>query len=273
METRSVALSPLSQHSSSFRLDGKVAVITGAGSGIGRAIAERFARAGAAVHILDHNEQSGSATATEIRSAGGDAESYACDVGDQASVKRVFEKLAGQGAFQILVNNAGISHIGTVETTTEADFDRLFRVNVKGIYNCIFAAIGHMKVTGGGVILNMASIAGSAALADRFAYSMTKGAVVAMTYSVAKDYLAYKIRCNCISPARVHTPFVDGYLSKNYPGREEEMFRVLSASQPIGRMGKPEEVAALALFLCSDEAAFITGADYPIDGGFFNLRG
>ena len=171
------------------------------------------------------------------------------------------------------MNNAGVSHIGTVETTSEADFDRLFRINVKGVYNCTYSAIGHMKSHGGGVILNMASIAATAALADRFAYSMTKGAVVAMTYSVAKDYLAHKIRCNCISPARVHTPFVDGYLRRNYPGREQEMFQKLSASQPIGRMGEPEEVAALALFLCSDEAGFITGTDYPIDGGFFNLRG
>jgi 2-keto-3-deoxy-L-fuconate dehydrogenase len=119
----------------------------------------------------------------------------------------------------------------------------------------------------------MASIAGSAALADRFAYSMSKGAVVAMTYSVAKDYLAHNIRCNCISPARVHTPFVDDYLRKNYPGREKAMYDKLAKSQPVGRMGKPEEVASLALFLCSDEASFITGVDYPIDGGFFNLRG
>jgi NAD(P)-dependent dehydrogenase (short-subunit alcohol dehydrogenase family) len=123
------------------------------------------------------------------------------------------------------------------------------------------------------VILNLASIAGSAGLADRFAYSMSKGAVIAMTYSVAKDYLAYGIRCNCISPARVHTSFVDGYLRKYYPGREQEMFEKLARSQPIGRMAKPEEVASLVLFLCSDEAAFLTGVDYPIDGGFFNLRG
>jgi NAD(P)-dependent dehydrogenase (short-subunit alcohol dehydrogenase family) len=129
-----------------------------------------------------------------------------------------------------------------------------------------------MKNQGGGVILNMASIAGSAAIADRFAYSMSKGAVIAMTYSVAKDYLAYKIRCNCISPARVHTPFVDGFLKKNYPGKEKEMFERLSATQPIGRMGEPEEVASLALFLCSDESSFITGVDYPLDGGFCNLR-
>ncbi len=184
----------------------------------------------------------------------------------------MFQELAHKSPLNILVNNAGISHIGKLETTSEADFERVFRVNVKGVYNCLFAAIDLLKAHGGGVILNMASIAGSAALADRFAYSMSKGAVIAMTYSVAQDYLAHNIRCNCISPARVHTPFVDDYLHKNYPGKEEEMFRKLSAAQPIGRMGQPEEVAALALFLCSDEAAFITGTDYPIDGGFFKLR-
>jgi len=225
------------------------------------------------VRIFDFDENAGNAAAQEITASGGDAKAYVCDVSDQASTREVFDRLARQERLDILVNNAGVSHIGTVETTTEADFDRVFRINVKGVYNCTYAAIGHMKSRGGGVILNMASIAGTAALADRFAYSMSKGAVVAMTYSVAKDYLAHKIRCNCISPARVHTPFVDGYLRKNYPGREQEMFQKLSASQPIGRMGEPEEVAALALFLCSDEAAFITGTDYPIDGGFFNLRG
>jgi 2-keto-3-deoxy-L-fuconate dehydrogenase len=225
------------------------------------------------VRILDFDEKAGTVAAEQIATLGGDAKAYACDVSDQARTREAFDKLAQQERIDILVNNAGVSHIGTVETTSEADFDRLFRINVKGVYNCMYAAIGHMKSRGGGVILNMASIAGTAALADRFAYSMSKGAVVAMTYSVAKDYLAHKIRCNCISPARVHTPFVDGYLRKNYPGREQEMFQKLSASQPIGRMGEPEEVAALALFLCSDEAAFITGTDYPIDGGFFNLRG
>jgi NAD(P)-dependent dehydrogenase (short-subunit alcohol dehydrogenase family) len=171
------------------------------------------------------------------------------------------------------VNNAGVSHIGTVESTVEADFDRLVRVNIKGFYNCMHEMVPHMRDNGGGVILNMASIAGSAGLADRFAYSMTKGAVIAMTYSVARDFLAHNIRCNCISPARVHTPFVDDYLRKNYPGREQEMFEKLAKAQPIGRMAEPAEVASLALFLCSDKASFITGADYPLDGGFFNLRG
>jgi NAD(P)-dependent dehydrogenase (short-subunit alcohol dehydrogenase family) len=273
VEARSVALSSAPQHRDAFRLDGKVAVITGAASGIGRAIARRFAQQGAAVRIVDLEENAAKVAAQEIVASGGDAKAYECDVSDHGSAKQIFDKLARQEHLDILVNNAGVSHIGTVETTSEADFERLFRINVKGVYNCMYAAIGHMKSQGGGVILNMASIAGTAALADRFAYSMSKGAVVAMTYSVAKDYLAHKIRCNCISPARVHTPFVDGYLRKNYPGREQEMFQKLSASQPIGRMGEPEEVAALALFLCSDEAGFITGVDYPIDGGFFNLRG
>jgi len=171
------------------------------------------------------------------------------------------------------VNNAGISQIGSVENTAEADFDRILRVNVKGYYNCIHASIGHMKANGGGVVLNMASVSGSAGLADRFGYSTSKGAVIAMTYSVAKDYVSHGIRCNCISPARVHTPFVDSYLSKNYPGREQEMFQKLAQTQPIGRMGEPEEIASLALYLCSDAAGFITGTNYPIDGGFLNLHG
>jgi 2-keto-3-deoxy-L-fuconate dehydrogenase len=256
-----------------FRLDGKVAIVTGAGSGIGRAIALRFAANGAAVRILDINPKPAESVASQITSAGGKATAHACDVTNQPQVRETFQKIFSTERVDILVNNAGVSHIGTVESTTEADFERLFRVNVKGVYNGIHACIGHMKSSGGGVILNMASIAGSTALADRFAYSMTKGAVISMTYSVAKDYVQHNIRCNCISPARVHTPFVDDYLRQNYPGREKEMYDKLAKSQPIGRMGEPEEVAALALFLCSDEASFITGVDYPLDGGFFNLRG
>jgi NAD(P)-dependent dehydrogenase (short-subunit alcohol dehydrogenase family) len=188
-------------------------------------------------------------------------------------VKAVFNQIFQDGHMHVLVNNAGISHIGNLESTSERDFDKIFCVNVKGMYNCMNATVPHMKANGGGIILNMASIAGTSGLADRFAYSMSKGAVVAMTYSVAKDYLAHNIRCNCISPARVHTPFVDNFLHRNYPGKEQEMFEKLEKSQPIGRMAQPEEIAALALFLCSEESSFITGSDYPIDGGFLNLRG
>jgi 2-keto-3-deoxy-L-fuconate dehydrogenase len=159
-----------------------------------------------------------------------------------------------------------------VETTTEEDFDRLYKVNVKGVYNCLRAAIPAMKKNKGGVILNLSSVAALAGLPERFAYSMTKGAVYSMTLALARDYLNENIRCNCISPARVHTPFVDGFLKKNYPGKEKEIFDKLSKTQPIGRMAKPEEIAALILYLCSDEASFITGCDYPIDGGFLKLN-
>lgn len=270
METRSVALNA---GGSEFRLDGKTAVVTGGGSGIGRAIALKFSANGATLHILDVNLKDAESVAAEIRSSGGAAAAYACDVGNQAEVVSTFASLAQKGRIDILVNNAGISQIGNVENTPEEAFDSIMRVNVKGYYNCIFACVGYLKANGGGVILNMASIAGSAGVADRFGYSTTKGAVIAMTYSVARDYLASKIRCNCISPARVHTPFVDGYLKKNYPGREQEMYEKLAKTQPIGRMGKPEEVASLALFLCSDAAGFISGVDYPLDGGFMNLHG
>jgi 2-keto-3-deoxy-L-fuconate dehydrogenase len=273
VETRRLTLTGSDKGTQSFRLDGKVAVVTGAGSGIGRAIALKFAANGAAIRIFDVDENAANSTCKEISAAGGNASAHSCDVTNQAFVKSAFAKLFDRERVHILINNAGISHIGTVETTSVEDFDRIVNVNVKGFYNCMHSIVGHMKQQGGGVILNMASIAASSGLADRFAYSMSKGAVVAMTYSVARDYIAHNIRCNCISPARVHTPFVDGYLRKTYPGREQEMFEKLAKSQPIGRMAEPPEVASLALFLCSDEAAFITGTDYPIDGGFFNLHG
>jgi 2-keto-3-deoxy-L-fuconate dehydrogenase len=254
-----------------FRLDNKTAIITGGGSGIGKAIATVFAQQGASVHILDMDEQGATNVVKEITTAGGKGQFYKCDVSKQADVKQIVDGIAAGGAIDILINNAGIAHIGTADTTPEADFDRLVSVNVKGVYNCLHSVLPHMKQNGGS-ILNMASIASLVGIPDRFAYSMTKGAVVGMTLSVAKDYLKYNIRCNCISPARVHTPFVDGFLAKNYPGKEAEMFEKLSKTQPIGRMGKPEEIGYFALYLCSNEASFITGCDYPIDGGFTKLN-
>jgi NAD(P)-dependent dehydrogenase (short-subunit alcohol dehydrogenase family) len=252
-----------------FGLAGKEAVVTGAGSGIGRAVALLLATQGARVMILDINEDHAHAVAEEIEAAGGKAAAGQADVSNQTEVAALF---GGISRLDILVNSAGISHIGTVESTSEGDMDRLYKVNVKGVYNCIHAAVPLMRKTGGGVILNMCSIAATIGIPDRFAYSMTKGAVYSMTLSVAKDYLKDKIRCNCISPARVHTPFVDGFLQKNYPGREKEMFEKLSKTQPIGRMATPEEIAGLVLYLVSDEASFITGCDYPIDGGFTKLN-
>lgn len=252
-----------------FQLNNKIAVVTGGGSGIGKAVALLFAMQGAEVHVVDLNEEACNATVAEIKNSNGKATAQVCDVTNQQQVKKIFNKI---GRVDILVNSAGVSHVGNIENTTEADFDRLYNVNVKGVYNCLQAAVSIMKQNRSGVILNLASIANNVGLADRFAYSMSKGAVYAMTLSVARDYINEGIRCNCISPARVHTPFVDGFIKKNYPGKEEEMFQKLSKSQPIGRMAKPEEIANLILYLCSDEASFITGCDYPIDGGFIKLN-
>lgn len=252
-----------------FKLENKVAVVTGGGSGIGRAIAVLFAENGAHVHILDLNVQGAQAVVDEIAVAGYRASKHEVNVSDQTEVVRVVK---GIGRVDILVNNAGVAHVGDIEHCAVEDFDRVFNVNVKGAYNALYAVIPQMKAFGGGAILNLASIAAVVGIADRFAYSMSKGAIYAMSMSVARDYIKDNIRSNSISPARVHTPFVDGFISKNYPDNEQEMFEKLSQSQPIGRMATPQEIAKLALFLCSDDAGFITGNDYPIDGGFIKLN-
>lgn len=248
----------------------KVALVTGGSSGIGQAIAELFAQNGAQVVVLDLN--AATETLRRIEAAGGSAMQITCDVTSQSAVETAFaEVIAAHGALDILVNSAGVAHVGTVEHTSEQDFERVYAVNVKGVYNCLRSGVLAMKERGG-AILNIASVASSIGIPDRFAYSMSKGAVLTMTYSVARDYVGHRIRCNCVAPGRIHTPFVDGFLAKSYPGREAEMFEQLSRTQPIGRMGQPVEVAELALFLCSDAAAFITGSNYAIDGGFVSLK-
>lgn len=254
-----------------FELQGKRAVVTGAASGIGLAIAEIFAAHQAQVFVVDLDQQKALEAAKSIAAkSGATATGLACDVSNATSVAAAFASI--DGPIDILVNCAGIAHVGNLVSTTPEDMDRLYGVNVRGTYLCMQSAIGRMIEAKRGVILNLASIAATAGLSDRFAYAMTKGAVLSMTLSVAKDYIAHGIRCNCISPARVHTPFVDGFLAKNYPGKEAEQMQVLAKAQPIGRMGTPAEIAVLALYLCSEEASFLTGVDYPIDGGFFNLR-
>lgn len=248
---------------------GRNVVITGGGSGIGRATALTFAKKGAHVHIVDLNKAQAEEVRHEVITLQGVATVHTLDVSDQQQVISAFSTIK---PIDVLINSAGVSHIGKLESTSTEDFDRIYSVNVKGVYNSLYAAIPHMKAQQSGVILNVSSVAAAVGINDRFAYSMSKGAVHAMTLSVAKDYVVDNIRCNSISPGRVHTPFVDGFLKKNYPGREQEMFEKLSKTQPIGRMGTPQEIANLILYLCSEEASFITGTDYAIDGGFITLN-
>ncbi len=252
------------------QLQNKTTIITGGASGIGLAIAQRFAQEGAIVEILDRNEDEMKKAVELI----GDAASASyCDVADAKMVDEVISKIhERRGRIDILINNAGIAHVGNALTTSPEDFERVQRVNVFGPANCLRSTLRFMVADGGGAIVNLASCLSVMAIADRFAYGTSKGAVLSMTYSVAKDFLEQKIRCNAILPGRVHTPFVDGFIAKNYAGREAEMFEKLSKAQPIGRMAQPSEIAYAALFLCSDEASFITGTALPVDGGTLTIR-
>lgn len=256
---------------SALSLAEKNAIVTGAGKGIGRAIAQAFAAAGARVALFDLDEASATEAVETIRACGGEADFVSCDVSALSSVESAIRG-TGFETIDVLVNNAGVAHIGTATTTSDADFDRVFSVNVKGVYHCLHAVLPRMVEAKSGVILNLSSIAAITGIPDRFVYSASKGAVHTMTMSVATDYIDHGIRCNCLCPARVHTPFVDGYLEKNYPDTKDEMFAKLSAAQPIGRMASPEEIGQLALYLCSDAASFVTGAAWPIDGGYMNVR-
>ncbi|MFC3415264.1 SDR family NAD(P)-dependent oxidoreductase [Algoriphagus hitonicola] len=248
----------------------KTILVTGGASGIGAAIVRKFAEEKSTVYFIDTNKEAASQITEELQKSGYEVHFLFGDITNLTVVKELIEKIPGK--LDVLINNAGISHIGNVENTSEDDFEKIFQVNVKGIFNCTKAALDRLITGGGGSILNMCSVAASIGIPDRFAYSMSKGAALSMTLSIARDYVDKNIRCNCISPGRVHTPFVDGFLSKNYPGKEKEMFEKLAATQPIGRMGSPEEIAQLAYFISSDSGSFITGANYTIDGGFMGLK-
>ena len=247
-----------------------IAVVTGAGSGIGRAIALELSEQGHEIIILEVEEPAGEESANLIAKTGGTARVISCDVSQTESVRDAFTQFETP---QILVNNAGVASVGNVEECTPQEMDRIYEVNVKGMYHCLHFAIPKMVKGGGGCVVNLASVASYLGISERFAYSMSKGAVLSMTMSIARDYIDHGIRSNCVCPGRVHTPFVDGYLAKNYPEEARpEIFRTLSEWQPIGRMGTPEEIAGMVGYLSSEKAAFITGTAFGIDGGVTNLR-
>ena len=248
----------------------KTILITGGASGIGLALVGKFTTEGSDVYFIDSNGLLGRQVAKEFQEKGKSVTFLEVDIREESQVQTAIQSIPSK--LDVLINNAGISHIGNLASTSLADFERLFAVNVSGMFLCSQSALPKLIEEGGGSILNMCSVAATMGIPDRFAYSMTKGATLSMTLSIARDYVNQGIRCNCISPGRVHTPFVDGFLAKNYPGKEQEMFEKLAATQPIGRMGTPTEIAELAYFISSDAGKFITGSNFTIDGGFTGIK-
>jgi 2-keto-3-deoxy-L-fuconate dehydrogenase len=254
-----------------FRLDNKVALVTGAGSGIGKEIALLYAQQGAHVIVADINSNAATETVAAIAAHDGVAHALPLDVADEGQVRTAFAQVVqDHGRLDILVNNAGVSHVGNILETSAEDWDRVMSVNARGVFLCSKYAITHMIAQDpqGGVLVNMASVAGMIAVDRRFPYGASKGTVISMTRSIAMDFVGQGIRANAICPGTVHTPFVEGYLERNFADNKDEVRKQLHARQPIGRMGRPEEIANAALYLASDEAAFVTGSLLVIDGGW-----
>src|SRR5436309_9687940 len=250
-----------------FNLKNKITLITGGGSGIGASISEVFAQAGAHVYVADCDTKGGQDTVTRIKASRRSAEFLALDVSKEEECERACQAVqASFGRLDVLVNNAGIGHVGTMMQTSGADLDRLYAVNVRGVFNVTKAFLPDMLKRKSGNIINLASIGGVVGVRDRVAYCTTKFAVAGLTKSMALDHAQDGIRVNCICPGRVETPFVAARL-KEYPDPEQAR-REMSTTQAVGRMGRPEEIAAAALYLASDESAFVTGTEFIIDGGF-----